>query len=234
MVVVYRLGMRIRRGGAILLVLLASCAQAGANPSTNTAEVTSAPATAPSVSPSTTGQKTAAPPAQTATPRSTSAQIAQPTTTTTAFVSTEQRIAQIVVEHGRQQIACFSAPTKCDVAAITAEQGTLRATMTKGIQSLIEHHYEAREDPNDRLYNNVIRVDLAEDQESAVVAACVWDPVPVWQREGAPDGSDVLVNTVKGTIHRTYRVFLENGTWLVGQLDKVDDIRGVNQCGSPA
>ena len=99
---------------------------------------------------------------------------------------------------------------------------------------MIDHGYEAREDPNDPLYNKVTTVEIAEDQRSAVVTTCVWDPVPIWQMKGAPDGTDVLVNNVKGTIHRKYQVFLESGTWLVGQLDKVDDARGVNLCGAPA
>jgi hypothetical protein len=135
-----------------------------------------------------------------------------------------------MVRHGREQVACVSAPTKCDVVAITASQGTLRTNLTKGVKSLVDHHYEAREDPKDPHTVFVDGVVVAEDVQSAVVSVCVWDPVPVFEMKGAPDGTDVLINSVKSSERRQYTLFLEAGAWRVGQTNLSDRVEGKNTC----
>jgi hypothetical protein len=100
-----------------------------------------------------------------------------------------------------------------------------------GIRSMADRHYEARQSPADPSYINVISTELAEDQKSAVVSVCVWDPVPVWEVHGVPDGSDALVNSDKSSFYRTYWVFLEAGEWRVGQTAIIRETKGRNTCG---
>ena len=103
--------------------------------------------------------------------------------------------------------------------------------MTIGVQAMIDRHYEAREDPADPSYINVSATNLAEDQRSAVVSVCVWDPLLVWEVHGVPDGSDALINSAKSTFYRTYTVFLEVGQWRVGQTSRLTEVKERNSCG---
>jgi hypothetical protein len=142
------------------------------------------------------------------------------------------RIVAVMVRHGREQVACVSAPTKCDVAAITASQGTLRTNLTKGVKSLVDHHYEAREDPKEPFGFTIQNVKLAGDDRSAVVSVCMYDPVPVFEVKGAPDGTDVLINSQKASEYREYTVFLEAAEWRVGESKLLKQVLGENTCAS--
>jgi hypothetical protein len=152
------------------------------------------------------------------------------TTTTTHFETLSDRIAAVVVRYGRQTITCVSAPTKCDVAAITATEGSHREIFTRGVAALVGRHWEARENADDPYYDLVSRVQLSEDQRSAIVSTCTWDPVFLWEVHGASDGSDVLANNARSTSHREYTVFLEGGEWRVGEIKVLDKVEGQNKC----
>jgi hypothetical protein len=102
--------------------------------------------------------------------------------------------------------------------------------MTKGVQSLIDHHQEAREDSTDPYVFTVESVEIAEDQRSAIASVCLWDPVPVYEVKGAPDGSDVLFNSEKSSAKRKYTVFLELATWRVGETTVLSTVKGKNTC----
>ncbi len=103
--------------------------------------------------------------------------------------------------------------------------------MTIGVSKMVERNYEARETDTDKYSMVVTGVMLADDGRSAVVHVCLWDAVPVFQVRGAPDGTDVLINSERNSQYRKYVVYLEDLHWLVGDTTKLSDIKGRNTCG---
>jgi hypothetical protein len=125
---------------------------------------------------------------------------------------------------------CFANPASCDLTVFTAQEGPLRPTYVKAVQSLVEHKWIAREPLDDPSYSVVQSITFDAQRTRATVLSCRWSTGVALQPGAAPDGSDIIVNDLKNSYDLDALMILENGKWMLSDKREVTKHEGVNAC----
>ena len=141
---------------------------------------------------------------------------------TTTQVPTEATplVRQAVADYWAAQLRCQQRPQACRPGSFTAAQRALRGEVTAAVTTLLTNGWHRGEaDEVDGGYVAVGPVTLGPDGTTATADECVYDPVPLLDA-----GGDV-VNSVAVPRRIVHTVYLESGTWAVGdeQIDPSAD-----------
>ena len=137
---------------------------------------------------------------------------------TTTQVPTEATplVRQAVTDDWAAQLRCQQRPQACRPGSFTAAQGALRGEIAAAVTTLLTNGWHRGEaDEADGGYVAVGPVTIGPDGTTATADECVYDPVPLLDA-----GGDV-VNSVAVPRRIVHTVYLESGTWAVGdeQID---------------
>src|SRR4051794_20539519 len=195
--------------GIVALAITACGDDRSAAPAAGAEAVVTTPATEPA--PST----TVAVPAPTTT-------AAMPTTTlpeTTTTIATEDAIKQAVQDYMRAYHACGVAPANCAPDDFTATAGHSRAVITEFVAGLIEDGlYFSTETRGSRV---VAESATVQSPTTASAVYCVFDAGTVLGPNG-PDNLPTIVNDEAATIRDEFQLFMEDGTWRVGEKNQLE------------
>ena len=147
-----------------------------------------------------------------------------PTTTT---VATEDLIKQAVQDYSDAYHACGLAPAACLPNTFTAVQGRSRATVSDFAKGLREQGIYFS---SDRRGSYVVAESIAlESTTEATAVYCVFDAGTVLGPNG-PDGVPTIVNDQVLSLKSEFHLFLEGGTWLVGEKQELERLGEGNLC----
>ena len=188
----------------------------------------SAPATSPTVSTNSVVATTVA--TSTPPPSSTSTTVAASTTTlpaTTTTVATEDLIKKAVLAYAAAYHACGEAPATCVPSDFTAEQGRSRSTVTELATGMAQQGlYFSTDRRGSYLVAESVSIG-SSTQASAIY--CVFDAGAVMGPIG-PDGQATVVNDVVASVRYTFTLFLDVGTWLVGEQQQIERLGEGSLC----
>jgi hypothetical protein len=141
-----------------------------------------------------------------------------PPTTTQVPNEATPLVRQAVLDYWAAQQRCQERPQSCRPVTFTATQGTIRADVQSSVDTLVANGWRravtAEGAPADG-YVVVGPITVAGDATTAVAEECVYDPAPLVDRNG------VVVSAVAVAHHITHTLYLEDGTWKVGD-EQVD------------
>ncbi len=185
----------------------------------------SAPTTTP-VPPATDVADSTAP----TTSSTTSTTTTTPTTTlpeTTTTLATEDLIKQAVQEYIAAYQSCGEAPPECAPEEFTATQGPSRAIVSEFAEGLVARGlYFATDRRGSYLVAESVTL---ESPTEATTIYCVYDAGIVMGPNG-PDGLPTVVNDVIASVRYTYRLFLEDGAWRVGEQHQLERLGEGSLC----
>lgn len=194
--------------GAIGLFLPA-CSSAG----------TAAPTTIPQVGATTVAETTSTTTTSTTSPpTSTTTTSTQPATTTTTM-PTKTLIKQAVQDYAIAYHACGAAPAKCVPEGFTATQGPSRSILTQLATGMAAQGYYFSTDLRGS-YLAAESVSLNTSSEATAVF-CAYDAGAVMGPSG-PDGQATVINDVIASVRYEFRLFLEDGSWRVGEQRELE------------
>jgi len=169
-------------------------------------------------------------PALTSAPDSTSTTEVQSTTTlpaTTTTVATEDLIKQAVQDYSSAYHTCGVEPATCVPETFTAVSGRSRSTVTEFVEGLKDQGlYFSSELGGSYVVAESVSLD---SQSEATAVFCVFDAGTVLGPAG-PDGLPTVVNDQIVSLRDEYRLFLENGTWLVGEKQELERLGEGSLC----
>ena len=202
---------------AIGALVLASCSGGESSaPTTAALDVTTSVA---DTTPSTTT------PPSTVAVTTTAATTTIPATTTT--VATEDLIKQAVQAYSDAYHACGVTPAACAPEAFTAAQGRSRATIADFANGLTDQGLYFS---SDRRGSYVVEESIViESSIEATAIYCVFDAGIVMGPTG-PDGLPTVVNDQVLSLRDEYHLFLEHGSWLVGEKQELEHLGDGNLC----
>ena len=125
-------------------------------------------------------------------------------------------VRQAVTDYWAAQLRCQQRPQACRPGSFTAAQGALRGEIAAAVTTLLTNGWHRGEaDEADGGYVAVGPVTIGPDGTTATADECVYDPVPLLDA-----GGDV-VNSVAVPRRIVHTLYLESGTWAVGdeQID---------------
>ncbi|MEY2552634.1 MAG: hypothetical protein QOC57_494, partial [Ilumatobacteraceae bacterium] len=183
---------------------LAACSSSGASIATTVAPVVTTAVADTKVASTTT--TTTAPAVSTMTPTT------MPETTTT--VATEDLIKQAVQNYFVAYHQCGVTPSICDVPTFTASQGHSRATVTELATGMAAQGLHFLPDARGS-YIVADSFSVVSPSEATAIF-CVYDAGTVLGPIG-PDGLPSVLNDEILSLRNEYRLYLENGTWFVGE-----------------
>jgi ABC-type glycerol-3-phosphate transport system substrate-binding protein len=195
--------------GVVALVVTGCGSDGNSAPPTSPVAVTSAATVATTTSTTTPATSTTVVAATTTT--------LQPETTTT--VPTEDLIKQAVQDYFEAYEQCGTTPSACTPEVFTATQGLSRATVTEFAKGLVAQGLYFSTDRRGMylVAESVSTVSLTE----ATANYCVYDAGIVMGPIG-PDGLPTVVNDVIESVKYTYRLFLEDEVWKVGEQRQLE------------
>jgi hypothetical protein len=234
---------------AAAIALLAACSSSGhtASPATTatptpisiaptTVTTATTPLTSPVTAASTNSPTTTS--ASEPTAPTTTAATAPPTTATVTVTSLEPlpppppdkaTIQAAMAFYETRYLACVSVPKSCRPEDFLARQGSARETLTKSMATRAAAGQFAG--PGDEPGSLTVTTFVVEPSAlAASVDTCMWD-TGIFYGPGGATQSTVVVDATKVTRYLRYRVFLEQGIWLVGDVVPYQgSIDGLNKC----
>ncbi len=154
--------------------------------------------------------------ATTVTPSSSSTTAVVTTTlpATTTTVATEDLIKQAVQDYSVAYHACGAVPAACVPESFTAAKGMSRTILNELATGMAQQGLYFSTDLRGS-YLVAESLNLVSPTEASAVY-CVFDAGAVMGPVG-PDGLPTLVNDEVISLRNDYRLFLEDGTWRVGE-----------------
>jgi hypothetical protein len=139
-----------------------------------------------------------------------------PATTTT--IATEDLIKQAVQDYSTAYHQCGAVPADCQPDTFTAVQGHSRATLHEFASGLVgEGLYFSTDRRGSYLVSESISLPSPTE---AIAVFCVFDAGTVLGPNG-PDGLPTVVNDEVLSLRNEYSLFLENGSWRVGEKQEL-------------
>jgi hypothetical protein len=148
---------------------------------------------------------------------STAAATTVPETTTT--IATEDLIKQAVQDYIAAYFTCGQVPAECDPATFTASQGPSRAAVTELIAGMVKEGLYFSTDVRGSYI--VAESVIKTSDVQATSTFCASDGLIVLGPNG-PDGAPTVVNDVISSSRYMYQLFLEGGTWRVGEQEQLE------------
>ena len=232
---------RVALAAAVVAMIAAGCTsssgvtsptqQLPSVPTATTAVEQTLPAsTTPTTSASaTTGVATSAAPASIAPPTvAVTAASAPGTSSSPTTLSPTAAVTAAVYAFGSWYNQCSIAPDRCDPETSNlAAEGPAKANMISYIASLKSHQIHLSSDLRG---GYVVVTQVTFDSPTVAEATfCGYDAGILLGPPG-PDGKATIVDDTITSAHRKYKMFLEGGTWKVGQDDLVDKLGDGNKC----
>jgi hypothetical protein len=140
-----------------------------------------------------------------------------PVTTTT--IATEDLIKQAVQDYIAAYFTCGQVPAECDPATFTASQGPSRAAVTELIAGMVKEGLYFSTDVRGSYI--VAESVIKTSDVQATSTFCASDGLIVLGPNG-PDGAPTVVNDVISSSRYMYQLFLEGGTWRVGEQEQLE------------
>jgi hypothetical protein len=155
------------------------------------------------------------------------------TTTTTSVAPTstvpiEETLEAALERYHIEQWKCVQSPATCDPGSFAAEQGTARQNLIDGSAEFTDRGWYVGED----LRGAYLRFESYEmdGPDVAVVTACRYDAGTVFGPPG-PDGQPTIVADVPESYRASHTLYLENGEWRVGRIQKTEELGEGDLCG---
>lgn len=210
------------KGGAIILVAVGLLA-AGCGGDDSASPTTSSSTTVAATS--TTSESTSSVPSSSSSPTSIATTTGEPTTTT---LPVEEQVAADYRATYEAYWVCLREPVACDPASLAASQGPARAKLTEAVKALIDGQLHVG--PDDYGYMVIEGVSVDPNQQTATVKACWWDTGVVYGPPAQSGGSEVVVNNLQVTSRFDSTMFLEGGSWRLGEERRLERTEGKNTC----
>jgi hypothetical protein len=154
-----------------------------------------------------------------------------PTTTTepapTTTLPLEDQIQAAIDEYFLAFFGCGRAPSECQPAEFTADQGPVRRILSEAMDEFVNRGlYFA--DSDGGAYAQVESISI--DQLTVVALVCVFD---AWTTLGpnGPDGLATVVNDEAKSFDYEYTLYFGAGVWRVGQQIKIEELGDGDLCG---
>lgn len=139
--------------------------------------------------------------------------------TTTTTVPTESLIKQAVQDYAIAYHACGAAPASCLPQGFTATQGPSRSIVTQLATGMAAQGFYFSTDLRGS-YLAAESVSVNGTSEATTVF-CAYDAGAVLGPNG-PDGQATVINDVIASVRYEFHLFLEDGTWRVGEQRQLE------------
>ena len=169
-------------------------------------------------------------PTTTSAPPSTSTTVLAETTTlpaTTTAVATEDLIKQAVQDYATAYHACGADPAACIPDTFTAAQGRSRATITELVEGMAAQGLYFSTDLRGS-YSVAESITVGSPTQASAMY-CIYDAGAVMGPVG-PDGVPTVVNDVLASVRYSFDLFLEDGSWLVGEQHQTERLGEGSLC----